>query len=101
MVGGIVIEVIELPDKIWVNCRDRTYATDTCAVFVEKTDKARSISAGDKFWWQAGTCYWTPWPQKTEPTRHGIDYEIPIRKIGFSHMSRPQMVSGSEVLTHA
>ncbi len=99
MVGGIVIETIELPDKVWVNCRGKgSEANDTCAVYVELSDKARSISAGDKFWWQAGTCYWTPWPQKQEPTRQGIDYEIELRKIGFSHTSRPQ-VNGMEVLS--
>lgn len=92
MIGGIVIETIQLPDKIWVNCRGRdSERNDTCAVFVENSDKARSISAGDKFWWQAGVCYWTPWPQKKEPKKIGIDYEIQLKKIGFSHHSRPQI----------
>lgn len=79
MVGGIVREVIQLPDATWVDCQGTgTESRETCAVYIQKSE---GIDVGDKFWWQAGNAYWTP--------QNGNFAEFPIPRIGFSGVSRP------------
>lgn len=63
---------------------------DTCCVYTEETrtdNGARvEIGIGDSFWWQGGRCYWTPKANRTKPgARGGVDCDIPLPKIGFSH----------------
>jgi hypothetical protein len=82
MVGGVVIEAIELPGSIWVNCRGTgSERNDTCAVLVERNDESRFIQPGDKFWWQSGWAFWTP-SDGTE-----IDKKIP--RLSSSGIGRP------------
>lgn len=88
MIGGNVIETIVLPDKVWVNCRERNSTTE-CAIYVERTDRARAISDGDIVWWQAGNAYWTPQPQIGK--RQGKDFDIVLRRIGSSGVQRPRL----------
>lgn len=87
MVGGVVIETIVLSEegKIWVNCKSRTY-DQTCAIYVEDCDRARTISEGDSLWWQGPDAMWTPKNQHGE-TIGPVDVEIP--RIGLSGVSRP------------
>lgn len=91
MIGGTIIEIIELRDRFWVNCQD-TVSPGQCAVFVQKTVHARCLSEGDAFWWQADKCYWTPAcnMNRMAVLRCGFDFDIPIPKIGFSGMPRPE-----------
>lgn len=92
MIGGKVIEIIELHDRIWVNCQCQIHG-DICAVFVQKTVHARCISEGDCLWWKADQCYWTPACNLNRMAilQCGKDIDIPIPKIGFSGMPRPEL----------
>lgn len=85
MIGGNVVETIVLPDRVWVNCRERN-CTSTCAIYVENTSKSRSISEGDIVWWQGGYAMWTP-------KRNGKSYgksDIQLNRIGCSGVIRPE-----------
>lgn len=90
MVGGTVIEIIPLDDRIWINCRDTTSPSSTCAIEVAKDAKARSVSEGDTVWWQDKFAMWTPaCLQGKAGGRSGIDFDIRLGKIGYSGVPRP------------
>jgi hypothetical protein len=82
MVGGEVIETVKADGRVWVNCRDRTYPKDACAIYVERNADAEQIAHGDGVWWQGGYAMWTP------ADRRFTDRKIP--RIGFSGVSRPE-----------
>jgi len=91
MIGGIVIETIELADKVWINCKEKC-STSTCAIYVTKSPRSRSVSEGDTVWWQGGRAFWTPSScPKRGPARGGEDYDIVLDRIGFSGVSRPKV----------
>ena len=75
MVGGIVIEVVWLDEKVFVDCRATRYR-DTCAVYVERNQDSERIEIGDRFWWQGNYAYWTP----ADESR----VEVKIPRVGFS-----------------
>lgn len=90
MIGGKVIETIVLPDKIWVNCQD-TVNSGTCAIYVAKDARSRSISEGDTVWWQSGIAMWTPTAtQNTPAKKQGVHFDIQLPKIGYSGVHRPR-----------
>ena len=98
MVGGTVIETVELADRVWVNCQEDT-SSSVCAIYVERTPKSRSISEGDSVWWQGQWALWTPSFNRTPTCDHthhysckrvGIDYDIRLKRIGFSGVKRPE-----------
>lgn len=84
MVGGIVIEVIDCGDRVWVNCRDRK-RPETCAVYVERNAKALCIRVNDAIWWQGGWVFWTQFDE------HGMvgKEDVRIERVGFSGVNRP------------
>lgn len=99
MVGGIVIETLVVPAlvendvecaafgkeraaRVWVNVRD-TRGRETCAIYVEHTNESRSISIGDRVWWQGGFAFWTP--------RHLAFHDKPLRRLGCSGVTRPRL----------
>jgi len=84
-VGGNIIEIIDCSNdnRIWVNTKDKS---DTCAVWVERDKKSKIISEGDSLWWQGGNCYWTPKGSKRD--RQGINFDIVLKKIGYSGISK-------------
>jgi hypothetical protein len=85
MVGGKVIETIDTGDKVWINCRGTgCEKNNECAIYVERTPEARSVSLGDSIWWQGRHAFWTP------KGRHFEDRKL-IRW-GFSGVSRPESV---------
>jgi hypothetical protein len=91
-VGGTVVEIIDLPDRVWVNTDEaRSYDAEggrviipsrECAIYVERTPEARSISEGDSVWWQGEWAMWTPKSRPFEDKR--------LRRIGCSGVGRPQ-----------
>jgi hypothetical protein len=82
MVGGKVVEIVGCEDKIWLDCVD---VHDHGSIYVEKDAKARAIIEGDTVWWQGNKAYWTPAVMEdSDKKRCGIDYDIPLVKIGFS-----------------
>lgn len=90
MVGGIVIETIELEDRIWINCSDRR--GQTCAIYVCKSAKSRCVSEGDSIWWHGPFALWTPAFNRGKPSkeiRANRDYDIKLDRLGCSGVSRP------------
>lgn len=100
MVGGTVIGLTRQAGKTHVNVaecphypkhsRGECPRPDTCCVYTDEingnTGLRVEISIGDSFWWQGGRCYWTPVANRKKPTgRGGVDYDIPLAKIGYSH----------------
>ena len=98
MVGGVVIEVADVPgrpDVLFVDTRDKN---DTCAVMVEKDANSERIQIGDALWWQSGWCMWTPQAlrKKQKGMKCGKDFDIKIKKIGYSGVSHPSRRSKTE-----
>jgi hypothetical protein len=83
MVGGKVIEVIQMDGRVWIDVRDTVHPTDTCAIYVERTPDAERVMIGDSLWWQGREAYWTP------QTREYEDKAIP--RIGYSCVARPDV----------
>jgi hypothetical protein len=97
MIGGTVVKVVPLADKVWVNCEEDN-SSSQCAIYVERNEKSLKIKPGDCVWWQGGYARWTPYemrgnvpgtPNYVEGRRCGVDYEIKIPKIGFSGVGPP------------
>lgn len=86
-VGGRVVEVVAMsPSKVWVNTDDnwhRRHGThqNECAVYVDPD--GQTIRPGDSLWWQGPTAYWTP-----QDRPFGAS-DIPLKRIGFSGVTRP------------
>jgi len=91
MIGGIVVETIVLSDCVWVNCVDANERRNNkCAIYVERSRTSEAIKPGDSLWWQGGRAMWTPYENRGKPdNKAGKDYDIQLRKIGFSGVSRP------------
>src|SRR4030095_14596049 len=87
MIGGIVIEIIRLEDRIWVNAKNRTY-NETCAIYIECNRDSEAIRVGDSIWWQGQYAMWTP------QTGEFKDRKIP--RIGFSGVERPRTQDGGD-----
>ena len=82
MVGGTVIEIIDTGPTLWINCRGLgSEKYDECAIYVERSDAARSVSEGDSIWWHGRWAYWAP------QSREFTDY--PLARVGFSGVPRP------------
>lgn len=82
MIGGTVIEVIKLPNRIWVNCEEPD-STSKCAIYVERNAASEQIQPADSVWWQGGFAMWTPYGHER------TDVQIP--RIGFSGVKRPEI----------
>jgi hypothetical protein len=82
MVGGIVVEVIKLEDRVWVDCKDAVYLNDpTTAVYVVRNAVSELIRPGDKLWWQGDSAFWT-----TPDLKH---VEVELERVGSSGVGRP------------
>ena len=83
MVGGKVINIVQLPDNTWIQVLDATHSeSDTCAIRVERN---RHIKIGDELWWQGTKAYWTPVPLTGRE-------DVPLVRIGCSHRTIPDDV---------
>lgn len=100
MVGGVVIGVTRGTERTHVHVatcpcypkhpRGKCPHLDTCSVYTDEIKihggERIEISIGDSFWWQSGHCYWTPAHNRNkEDARGGLDYDIELTKIGYSH----------------
>jgi hypothetical protein len=83
MVGGVVIEVITLPDRLWINTMNRKRLDDRCAIYVERNETSERIKPNDSLWWQGDHAFWTPHNRRVDSP-----FDIMIRRIGFSGISR-------------
>ena len=103
MVGGTVIEVVDLATKVYVNCADRPRGrkkADECAIYVERTPEAEKIEIGDSIWWQGGYAFWTPAPNRLSEAeadalrlKRGSDFDISIPRRGYSGVNHPSRTS--------
>lgn len=110
MVGGVVIGITRSEGRCHVHVADCHHyprhgrgdecpCPDTCCVYVDEGsfDEGNkvAIQVGDSIWWQCGYCYWTPKANAGKVCcdhehhyscqRRGIDYDIKLPKIGYSH----------------
>lgn len=96
MIGGMIVEAIPCfvrgEPRLWVNVHDKRERQD-CAVFLEYTPAARSVSEGDKLWWQGQWAMWTP--------RSLAFSDYKIRRIGCSGVNRPARVAHPDERTGA
>lgn len=107
MVGGTVIEVVPGDGRVWVNVRDDVCPKESCAVYVERNETAERVTPGDALWWQSDNAYWTPKVNRAGECQHrehitcerraGVDYDIPIRRLSYSGVGRPE---GHDVFDH-
>lgn len=86
MVGGVVVEVVDCGDKVWINCRDRTYPKDFCAIYVEASPEARCVAPGDSVWWQGRSAMWTA---KGRDGKAIGKPDTVLRRIGYSGVPYP------------
>lgn len=101
MVGGVVIGISKQNEKTHVHVADCPHypqhgrgdecpRPDTLCVYTDaikvRDDTPVEIQIGDSFWWQSGYCYWTPKANRNKPgNRSGVDYDIKLTKLGYSH----------------
>jgi hypothetical protein len=79
-VGGVVVDVYEKDDMLFVTTRD-TACGDRMQVRLEK---GHDVLFGDTLWWHSQTAYWTP--------KDGSLSDIPIKKIANSvGLPRPKI----------
>lgn len=91
MIGGTVLEIIVLPDRVWINCVEDN-SESKCAIYVESNEKSKAITPGDGVWWQGGWAMWTPYKirgSKDPKFKSGKDFDIKMPRIGCSGVSRP------------
>jgi hypothetical protein len=98
MVGGVIIGLTK-GDRIHVHVADCPHypphargkcpRPDTCCVYTDAllSDGSKAdMRLGDSFWWQCGWCYWTPLANRQKKgAKCGIDYDIKMKKLGYSH----------------
>jgi len=91
MIGGIVIGIKTLADRVLVNCVDENESrNDKCSIYVERNEQSARIKPGDLIWWQGGFAMWTPYEKKGKAgNKEGVDCDVRIPKIGFSFSVKP------------
>lgn len=93
--GGIVVETIIAKNKVWINTKEKEHYCNTCAIYVEDTPIARSVSEGDTVWWQSDKAYWTPKDKNGKPIERKDGKcnvaNVVLKRIGFSGVKRPQL----------
>lgn len=92
-VGGTVIETIILPDKVWIDTKEKPHYNSTCAIYVENTPEARCVAVGDTVWWQGNQAFWTPKANGNPIERKDGKCNVAnvvLKRRGFSGVSRPK-----------
>ena len=80
-VGGIVVNVINCNDRLWINTRERNYPNDEgTAIYVKKPNAEKMPMVGDMVWWQGNKAFWTP-----RGATENKDIEIELERSGYSH----------------
>lgn len=101
MVGGVIVGIARGKERTHVTVADCPHypkhgrgdecpRPDTCSVYTDEIMISRGmrveVKIGDSFWWQSGHCYWTPKENRgKEDSRGGVDYDIKLTKLGYSH----------------
>ncbi len=93
MIGGIVLEVITLEDRIWVNCVDENEkSNEKCAIYVRRNETSERVRPADSIWWQGGKAMWTPYGTDVKAGKCTVDFDIHLTKLGCSGAERPGLV---------
>lgn len=87
MVGGVVVGITRKSGKVHLNLEDKG---ETICVYAEEMavdhpEIKVEIKLGDWVWWQSGFCYWTPGGKYSRSANCGVEFDIKIPKIGYSH----------------
>lgn len=92
MVGGKVVRTLVESERVVVVVRDNM--DKELAVYVEPEENARCVLEGDAVWWQSDKVFWTPRHTKDalEDGKIGVDFDIPLKRIGYSHEPRERSV---------
>lgn len=99
MVGGWVAGVTDDGTRVHVHVNDCSHypkhermqcpSPNSCCVYTDavsiKNGKKVTIRPGDSFWWQSGLCMWTPKGITSGGNKCGVDYDIQLTKLGYSH----------------
>lgn len=59
MIGGKIIEVKFVEDRVWLDVQDTTYPKDFCAIYVVRNEDSERIRPHDFIWWQGKNAFWT------------------------------------------
>ncbi len=91
--GGIVVEIIVLTDKVWINTKEKEHYRSDCAIYVKRTAQAECVAVGDTVRWQGNTAFWTP-KSKDLPIERADGKcnvaNVELERIGFSGVARPK-----------
>lgn len=82
MVGGVVANIVKTEDSVWVQCIDRTYSYQTCAIRVKD---AKEMKVGDRLWWHGKRAFWTPKPDDGRE-------DVVLERVGYSHSKIPDEI---------
>lgn len=74
MVGGKVLEVAPMGNKLRIWVVDTTYSDDELAIYVE--DQRDVPAPGDSVWWHGRKAFWT--------TKNRSYVDRPMNRIGYS-----------------
>jgi len=100
MVGGVIVGLSFPGERVHVHVADCPHypkhgrgdecpRPETCCVYTDAKLEDGTVAAlkvGDSFWWQGGLCYWTPKENRGKhDARGGVDFDIRMKKIGYSH----------------
>lgn len=93
MVGGEVIGLARGKENTLIHVEDKRHGHDRCSIRViersRRDDLPVTIQIGDQIWWQSEWAMWTPvknqLPIGGGDQRCGIDYDIQLPRIGYSH----------------
>lgn len=84
MISGTVLETIEVPGRVWINCRDNT-SGDECGIYVKVCVEARCISERDTVRWDAECPQYVCWtPRERVGGRPLLGQEKRLSYIGHS-----------------
>lgn len=94
MVGGKVCGVSIKGDEVHISVAEKRYWKDPPTYIGARVCCVRAryggepVKIGDEVWWQCGKVYWTPCTNGVNDRpgkRCGVDYDIPLEKLGYSH----------------
>lgn len=97
MVGGVIVEVAEIPqdrDTLYVDCHAMVGGIPrNCAVLVKRSPGYPDISFGDWLWWRGRNAYWTPAMEIKNKQKGGFatgaTFDIPVKLAAAPGVKRP------------
>lgn len=97
MIGGTIIDIVDLATKMYINVIDENcHIVNKCAIYIERNENSLKMKIGDSVWWQDDYVMWTP---KASIDRYnnehfvecGVDYDIKIPRIGYIGLDKSKV----------